>query len=170
MLVLGWSGVVAQQGVDPADLPPEAQEIMVELRQIQTQLEPIQQQALQDPELQTEQQDLGQRIQTAMVEVDPATPEHMARLQELVTEAQAAQAEQDAEAVNEIMTEAQGLQERLQEAQSVALERPEIAPRLEAFQERLQSKMVEIDPESEPLITRAQELDERLAEIIGGLV
>lgn len=167
-LLLGSTGLVAQQGVDPTQLPPEAQELMTELQEIQMELQPVQEEALQDPELQAEQADLGERIQVTMSELDPETPEQMARLQELVTEAQAAQAEQDAEAVGEIMNEAQEIQVRLQDTQTQALEHPEIAPRVRQFRERLHAKMVEMDPEVEPLIERAQELDERLAEIIGG--
>lgn len=167
MLLLGSAGAVAQQGMDPSQVPPEAQELMAELQQIQAQLEPIQAEALQDPEILAEQQTLGEEIQAAMAELDPSTPDRMARLQELVTEAQAAQAAQDAEAVQVLMTEAQGIQARLQEAQAQALERPEIAPRVEAFQKQLQAKMVEIDPEAEPLIQRAADLDEELTELMG---
>ncbi len=168
LFLLGAAGAAAQQGTNPAEIQPEAQEIMVELQAIQAELEPIQQEALGDPEIQAEQQQLGEQIQVAMAELDPQTPERMARLEELVGEAQTAQAEQDAEAVGAIMTEAQEIQQRLQETQARAIERPEIAPQVEAFQARLQTKMIEIDPEAESLITRAQELDERLAEFIGG--
>lgn len=162
-------GLFAQQQgtIDPAQIPPEAQELIGELQQLQTRLQPIQQEALQDPEIQAAQQALGAEIQEAMAEADPSTPEKMQRLQELMVQAQAAQAEQDAAAMNEIVTEARALEQELQAAQAAAIESPELAPRVEAFEDRLLERMVEVDPEAESLLDRVQELNARLAAALG---
>lgn len=162
-------GLFAQQqdAIDPEQLPPEAQELITELQQLQAQLQPIQQQVLQDPEIQTAQQTLAADIQEAMAEMDPSTPERLERLQELMTQAQAAQEEQDATAMGEIVAEARALEEQLQAAQAAAIESPEIAPRVEEFEARILEKMVEVDPEAESMIERAQELDAKLAAVLG---
>lgn len=163
------AGLVAQQqgGIDPTQLPPEAQELIAELQQIQSELQPIHQQAMQDPEVQALQQSLSADIQAKMAELDPSTPDRMARLQELMQQGQAAQAEQDQAALTEIATEAQSVQQELQVAQMAALQSEEIAPRVDAFEAELLAKMREIDPAAEALLERAQELDAELAALLG---
>ncbi|MEX2610748.1 MAG: hypothetical protein WEA24_12435 [Gemmatimonadota bacterium] len=156
-------------GMDPTQqLPPEAQELIAELQQLQAQIQPIQQQALADPEIQAAQEKLGADVQEAMAEQDPEVPQHIERLETLIAGAQAAQAEQDQTRMAELVAEAQQIEQRLQAAQTEALELPEIAPRVEAFQQQLKDKMVEVDPESETLLKRFEELNERLAVLMGG--
>lgn len=168
--VLAPAAVSAQSGgMDPSQqLPPEAQELIAELQQLQAQIQPIQQQALADPEIQSAQEKLGADVQDAMAEQDPEVPAHIERLESLIASAQAAQAAQDQARMAELVTEAQQIEQRLQEAQAQALELPEIAPRVEAFQKQLKDKMVEMDPESEALLKRFTELNERLAVLMGG--
>lgn len=162
------AGLMAQQREAAApQLPAEAQGLIVELQEVQSALQPIHEQALQHPEIQAAQQELGADIRAAMAEVDPATPERMARLQELIEQGQAAQAAEDEAKLNEIAGEARAVQERLQAAEAAAVQRPEIAPRLEEFQTRLLERMLEVDPEAESLLERAQELDARLSALLG---
>lgn len=170
LFVVAPAGLVAQQqgAMDPAQLPPEAQELIVELQQLQVKLQPIQQEAMQDPEIQAAQQALGVEIQAAMVEVDPQTPERIERLQELMGEAQAAQAAQDEAAMAQLVAEGRELEQQLQATQAAAIQDPEIAPRVEAFEARLLERMLEVDPEAGSLIERAKELDARLGEFLGG--
>lgn len=158
------AGAQAQEpgGVDPSQLPPEVQEAIMELQQLQAQLQPIQQQAMADPEIQAEQQELGTQIQTAMAEADPEVPQHMARLQELAGDAEAAQAGEDQARMAAILEEAQVIEMQLNQAQQEALQRPEIAPRVEAFQQKVQARMVEVDPNAGALIERMDELQTQL--------
>lgn len=166
LFVVAPAGLVAQQqgAIDPAQLPPEAQELIAELQQLQVRLQPIQQEAMQDPEIQAAQQALGAEIQSVMVELDPETPERIERLRELMGEAQAAQAAQDQAAMAELVAEGRALEQELQAAQAEAIQTPEIAPRVEAFEARLLERMLEVDPQAGSLIERARELDARLAE------
>lgn len=147
---------------DPNQLPPEVQQAIMELQQIQAQLQPIQAQVLADPEIQAEQAALGEEIQSAMAEANPAVPQHMARLQELAGDAEAAQSSQDEGRMNEILQEAQGLEMQLQQAQQQALQRPEIAPRIEAFQEKIEARMLAVNPEAGALMERLGELQTQL--------
>lgn len=169
VFVVAPAGLVAQQqgGVDAAQLPPEAQELITELQEVQASLQPIHQQAMQDPEVQASQQSLSADIRDKMTELAPSTPDRMARLQELMQQGQAAQAEQDQAAVAEIAAEAQAIEQELQATQVEALQSPEIAPRVEAFEAELLETMQAIDPETDSLIERAQELDARLAALLG---
>jgi len=167
-LVLSPLGLAAQEEDAPAApaMPPEAEELIVELQQVQMELEPIQQQALSDPDLQAAGEALAAVVQDAMEDVDPSTPERMDRLQTLMTEAEAAQTDQDEARMREIVTEARQIEQQLQTVQAQAVQRPEIAARVEEFQDRLQAKMIEVDPEAEPLMERARELNERLAALL----
>ena len=148
--------------LDPNQLPPEVQQAIMELQQIQAQLQPIQEQVLADPEIQAEQAALGEEIQSAMTQADPSVPRHMARLQELAGAAEAAQSEQDQAKMTEIIEEAQGLEMQLQQAQQQALQRPEIAPRIDAFQEKVESRMLAVNPEAGALMERLDELQTQL--------
>lgn len=165
--VLVPAAASAQQA-DPTQLPPEAQELIAELQQLQAQIQPIQQQALQDSAIQAVQEQLGKDVQAAMAEQDPEVPAHIERLEEVIVSAQAAQAAADEARMAALVAEARQIEQRLQEAQMKALELPEIAPRVEAFQKQLQAKMVEVEPEAESLLERFEELNDRLAVLIGG--
>lgn len=62
--------------------------------------------------------------------------------------------------------EAQGIEQRLQSAQAAALQHPEVAPRVERFQAHLRDRIVEVDPEAESLLDRAEEIDARLRALL----
>lgn len=169
VLVAAAAALAGQQNgaFDPAQVPPEAQELLVELQQLQARLQPIHQEALRHPELQAARAELTAKIGAAMTEADPSTPERMARLQTLIDRGKAAEAAQDEAALNEIAAEAREIEQRLQAAQLAAIQRPDIAPGIEAFQEKLMERMLEVDPEAAALIERARELDARLAAVLG---
>lgn len=169
LLILAPAALSAQQDepFDPARVPLEAQALFTELQQVQARLQPIHQEALRHPELQAAQAELTARIGAAMIELDPSTGERMARLQTLIDRGKTAEAAEDEAALNEIAAEARQIQEHLQAAQLAAIRRPDIAPGVEAFQAKLMERMVEVDPEAAALIQRAQELDARLAAVLG---
>ena len=148
-------------------LPPEAQGLVVEMQQIQAQLAPVQQQALATAEIQQAQQELGGFLGQAMMEVAPESRANMERFAALRMEAQAAQAAEDQERLGSIAAEAQELDRRLQAAQRQAMQLPAVQAELEAFQTRLEQKMVEIDPAVAPLIERHREIRGELMEILG---
>ena len=68
-----------------------------------------------------------------------------------------------AEARQELGAEAERIQRGFLAAQQRVLQQPEIAAQVTAFQQRLQRKMVELDPAAERIITRFRELETRLA-------
>jgi hypothetical protein len=153
----------------PEQPPAEIQEWITEMQQIQARLEPVQDQALQDSELQLEQQQIGEAVRGAMVAANPAVAAQLERMEALLEEARAAQAAADTDRIVALTAEAQELQTQLAEAQAEALQQPEIEARVEAFQKNLQERMVQIDPESRALLDRLQELDRRVRAAIGSL-
>lgn len=166
-LLIAPAALSAQQASESAQpsqqLPPEAQEVLLEMQQISERLGPIQQQALQDPEVQSAGEALTARIQEAMVEVDPTTPRNLERLESLMSEAQAAQQANDEDAFIRVVQEAQQIQASLEAAEAEAIQRPALVADIESFQDRVQAKMMEFDPEAGQLLERFEELDHRLA-------
>ena len=167
LLPLSLQAQEPQPGALPA-LPQEAQEVLQEMQSVQQNLSRIQQEALSDPELQAEQAALGEQVQLAMAESNPQVPQQIQRLEQLMGEAQQAQQTQDAEKMQQIVAEAQGLEASLQDAQSAALQRPEIAPQIQSFQQKLEAKMLEVDSSTPELIQRMQELEMELMPYVTG--
>ncbi len=158
----------AQQLPPQQNLPPEVQAMLEELDAVQERLEKLQNDAIEgSPELQEKQADLSQRVGEAILEVEPEYDELRARYAELEREVQAAQQAQDAQRFSQIMTEAQGIQVRLETAQGKVFEREEIVAAVEDYQGSLLTEMTELDPETPDLIERMEALMEQLSEIFG---
>ena len=101
-------------------LPPEVQEWAIELQELQSQLQPLQEQALQEPEIQAEQASVVEALFETMVASNPETAERIERLEELMQEAQSAQEAGDAERIAQLSAEAAELQPQIQAAQGLA--------------------------------------------------
>lgn len=139
------------------------QGLLTEIQAINGRLQELQQAALQDSALSTEQAALGESIRTTMTEADPTLEASMARVEELQAEAEAAQQRGDDARLNELGAEVRRIEVQFVQAQQQALANPELSAQLESFQTRLEAKMAELDPEAPQLIARFQQLQERLA-------
>ncbi|HUE95134.1 MAG TPA: hypothetical protein VMN39_00655 [Longimicrobiaceae bacterium] len=139
-----------------------------EMQQVHQQLERLQQRALADPELSVVQEELGEEIRTAMGTADPTLGQQLDRIGALEAEVAAAQQSGNEETLRTLMMEAQQIQQRFMAIQQQVLEQPPIAAKVSAFQTRLESKMVELDPTAGDLIERFRELEHMLDEAIGG--
>jgi chromosome segregation ATPase len=157
-------GVLTSQDPAPAQsgLPQEVQELVMEMQQIEAELAPVQEQALQDAELQEEQQRVSTAVQTTMLQLDPSLPERTERFGQLQEEARAAQESGDVQRIAELSAEAQEIQQHLGNVQAEAMQNPEVAPQLESFQSRLMARMIEIQPETEQWIQRLEELQQQV--------
>lgn len=171
-MLLGAAAIpaLAQQTMPPQqEIPDSIQELMDEFRQAEERFNQIQSQAMEDnPELQERQEEIGEMVNEAILEIDPEAEERMARLGEIEQEAMAAQQQEDMGQFQALVMEAQEIQQRLQMAQAEALERDEIRVAIETFQEDVLEAMMEIDPASEELLERLQELAEQLSGGIPG--
>lgn len=144
-----------QQPGLPAEMDPEMMQQLSELQEIQQQLEPIQQQALEDEALANQLEALQLRVATAMRE---ESGESIDRMETLQAEMQDAQASGDQERLQALMAEGQGLQQELQAVQAEVLARPEIRGPVDEFEAAHRARMIEIDPEAEELLDRFDEL------------
>lgn len=159
-------GIAVAPGALPAQqagAAPEVQGWLTEIQQLHTRLEALQRKALEDPQISAQQQTLGTTIKAAMEKLDPSLEQTLERMPQL--EAQAAEAERggDQAKLQQLGLEVQQIERRFMTAQQKALEQPDLAARVLDFQEKLQSKMLEVDPEAPKLISRFQELETKLA-------
>jgi len=156
----------AQQSLGPTRLPDGAQVLINEMQQIHSQLGPMQERALQDPELREAGDSLGASIMRAMEELEPETPSLIARINELAPQIQAAQEAQDQERFVTLVTEAGEIDQLLQITRSEAAERPDILRFVEAFEDRVQSRMVSDNPSAAGLLERLEALNGQLAVLL----
>ena len=157
--------LTAQSGAE-AQTPAAQQEldaIFLEFQQLHMRLQDIQNRALQDPQLNATQEQIGNDIRAAMEVRDPTMPERLARMNTLETEAHAAQQSGDSARLQELVDEAMTIEEHLISLQQAVMQEPAMAARIAEFQAQLERKMSEVDPETQQLIARFRELESRLA-------
>lgn len=141
---------------------------VLEMQDLDGRLQALQQQALADSALDAQQAALGERIRAAMMEADPTLEGSMARVDELQLEAAAADARADTTRLEQIGEEVRRIESQFFDAQRRALAMPEISAALEAFQGRVEARIVELEPRAPVMIARFVELRERLAAALQG--
>lgn len=141
---------------------------VLEMQDLDGRLQALQQQALADSALDAQQAELGERIRAAMMEADPTLEGSMARVDELQLEAAAADERADTIRLEQIGEEVRRIESQFFNAQRRALTIPEISAELEAFQARVEARIVELEPRAPEMIARFVELRERLAAALQG--
>jgi len=157
----GANAAAVQQAPPGMDMDPEMMQLVMEMQTIQQELAPIQEAALEDEALAGQLVSLQTQVETAMRTEDPAL---MDRIAEIEAELMAAHESGDDERMQAVSIEAQGIQQRIQVMQASVLERPEIRQPIEAFEAAHRARMIEIHPEAEALLARADQIMERLAQ------
>ena len=137
-----------------------------ELRELQARLEAIEQEAVEEPALQEARADLEKSIEQAFQEADAQFDDKADRLAEIQATLEAGETTE--EEGTALIVEAQALHEDLSATQARVMESDPIAAEIDAFQDRLHARMVEVDPEADALIARATEIIEALLQDAGG--
>jgi len=161
-LALGLPAMAITQEAAAAD-QQEVEGWLREMEQVHNQLESLQMQALQDPQLSRAQEQLGEDIRVAMERLDPAIQQRMARVEALEVEAVAAQQGNDVQKLQQLMQEAQQIQQHFMIVQQQVLEEPQIMAKVTDFQGQLERRMVEMNPQAQALISRFRELEGKLS-------
>lgn len=156
------SALPAQQG------EPTQRQLITQLQQINKQLQPIRQRALQDSALQTRQDSLVERVRARMKAQSDTTASQVERAEELQAEMREALQAQDTARAKQIQSELQGLSRALTAARKKAMKAPEVQERLQAFQQAVRAEMREISPSADSLLSRADSLRSLLREQMGG--
>jgi hypothetical protein len=151
------AALAAQQ--TPAAPPAQPQApAQTEMQQIQARLQQIQARALQDAGLKAAQDSIGTEMTATMERVDPTYRAQAARAEALKAEVTAAQAAKDNAKLNQLAAEATQLQQGFASARQRAMQDAAMAARIKSFQERIVAKMAELEPETQTLLARLQEL------------
>ncbi|MEX2527084.1 MAG: hypothetical protein WEA09_05550 [Gemmatimonadota bacterium] len=145
----------APPGMTGQEMDPEMMALMTEAQQLQQELSPIQQEAMESGNLASQLEELQTRVETAMRE---ANPELFQQMDALEADFLAAQEEGDEARMQEVGMLAQGIQMQLQQAQQTLVDRPDIREAIDAFQEAQRAAMIEIDSDSERIMDRLDEI------------
>lgn len=172
--VIRFAAVAAGLAVAPAVAHAQAEtqqldELFAEIQQIQRQIQPLHQQALQDPALRAQQHEATDALQAAMVRRDPEALDKLARIGAILEEASAAQQANDEAKLAALAAELQALEPVVSAVQREAMADPQVSGRIAAFQQNLFAKMIELDPQAEPALSRLSELEERIRNAQTGL-
>lgn len=157
----------AGPGAEEPTLSAQEQQMQAwydELEALHGQLEALQVQALSDQALAARQEALGEEIRLAMASRDTTIEQQIERMSSLEAEAIAAQQTNNLQRLQELMMEATGIQERLIALQEAVIGEPAMAAKLDTFQNDLQAKMVQLNPNAKQMMDRYMELEEKLME------
>jgi hypothetical protein len=154
-----------QEAAEASSAQPQPREDMqeqmalaAEIEEINRQLVAIRDQALQNPELKAMEQEFEQQIEAVIQEIDPENTAHRMQFDSLRVELGAAQQAGDQEKVMSVSMELQTLQTDLNQTENAALANPEVAASIETLRELLFAEMRSIDPRTDSLMNRAEEL------------
>lgn len=142
----------------PAAAEQTAADPKAEAAQIQARLQEIQQRVLQDPEVQAAQAKIGEDLTAVMTRIDAEFTARTERAEALKAEVAAAQEAKDNAKLNELAAEAEKIQGDFAATRQRALQDPEMVGKVQALQQQIVAKMVEVEPETRELIARLQEL------------
>lgn len=153
MAFLAAPAIAAAQEAPAPAAAPEG-----EIAQIQQRLMQTQQTALQDPALQQAQAEMGQVLLGVMQRQDPTMAQKTARASALQQDVAAAREAGDNARLHELAAEAEQLQADFAVARERAMADPEVHTAMTAFQEQVVARMAEIDPDTNDLLARLNEL------------
>lgn len=145
-----------------AQLPADVQGWLTELERIHERLEKIQGAALEDPELNAAQLELGSMIKQAMERVDPGMQKRLERLAAMEQEAAAAQQSGDRARILQLGAEARDIERQFAQVQRRVMREPEVVAEVTAFQQKLEAGMLQVSPQADSLLTRLRELEAKL--------
>jgi hypothetical protein len=135
-------------GTGQPQIPPGQQQALM---MAQMQLMQAEQKAMQDPLIIAERTKIRDLIEAEMLKADPKLKPTLKRFHELEGEAKKMQAQQaagtlDMTKAQALMTEMGEIGPKLEKAQMAVMQLPHVKKATEAFEKRLEAKMLEIDP------------------------
>lgn len=145
--------------------PPAAREVIGELQRIQTRLQAVHNQVMQDASLRTAQESFMRDVKAAMLRVDPGLDALATRVQGMQQRAAEAQQRGDARTLQQLNTELAPIQERFMRAQQRVMQQPAFAARARTMETQLHQRMLRVEPETDHLLERGKTLQARLVQM-----
>lgn len=137
-----------------------------ELQGISNHLRRVHDQALRDPALAQAREQLMASIQRAMDAADPELPRLAARVQRMPAEIASARQRGDNDRIPALERELAQIQARFVRVRADVLRQPDIARQAHAYEERLRQRMIQIEPLTENLLARTDQLQRLLQSAI----
>ena len=139
-----------------------------ELQQIRARLQTAHNRASSDDALRTAQQALARDIKEAMEQIDPELPALADRVRRMEAEASAAQSRGDEARLQVLTRDFATIRQRFLRVQTEVLQRPDLAQRAQRLDEELHRRMLAVEPQTDSLLARSRELQERLRGALSG--
>lgn len=133
-----------------------------ELQGISAHLQRVHERALRDASLARARDQLMLAIQRAMDAADPELPRLAARVERMPAEVAAARQRGDTDRLSVLERELAQIQARFMRVRASVLRQPEIARQARAYEERLRQRMIQIEPLTENMLSRSDELQRLL--------
>ena len=143
----------------------EARAWVNEMNQIRARLQAAHQRAMQDQQLRAAQDQLMRDVKAAMLRADPALDSLSDRVEAMKPEAEAAQRSGDRARLQALQREMARIQTRFTAAQERAMQQPSIVQRSRTFEAQLKQRLLTVEPQTEQLLARANELQARLLRV-----
>lgn len=169
LLAVPLASVAGQALPAQPEVPDTVRVLYGEIQELQQRLESIQMEAFeQHPALDTQRQEVEQFVTDAMVGADPDVEEQMERLPRLQQELVAAQQAQDTAKLREVVMEGRQIQGELTRIRDATMQQEDVQERVNAFRESLLVAMREVDPATDQVVGRIEEMARKLQELQGG--
>jgi hypothetical protein len=155
-----------QQG-QPGQPSPEAMQLQQEYMQINQKLQMIQQQAIQDDAIATQTKAFAQKIDEQMIAENPEMKSAVAQRDVLVAQYENAQQTQDQQKLQELQQGLMGLMQQMNPVMEKVMQSPAIQKEEAVIREKIITKMKEINPETDALIKRIEQIALQMQQIQG---
>lgn len=134
-----------------------------ELRQISARLQAAHNRVMQqNPQIRTAQEAFMRDVKAAMQRQDPGLDALARRVEQMQAEGTAAQQRGDRARVQQLQTELLRIQQRFAQAQQQVMQQPAIKQRAQQIEQQLHAAMLRAEPETDRLMARGKELNDRL--------
>ncbi len=142
-----------------------ARQWMAELQQIQARLQAAHNRVMQDAQLRGAQESLMQDVKSAMQRTDPGLDALAAQVERMRNMAATAAQRGDRARLQQLNAELVPIQQRFMAAQQQVMQQPAIRQRAAALEQRLHARMLQVEPETDRLLSRGRELQGRLLQV-----
>jgi hypothetical protein len=171
LLAVGAVAAAAQEVPEPVRIPEDSVPAQLQrYQELQSRVSAIQARAMEDsPELTERRAAIAEMVEQRSYEVDPGLREVIrTRMPELQQRVEAARSVGNTTVLRSVQAEFEAMRERAQAAEGRALELPEVASVIAAFEDDLLEAMTAYDPNVGSTLAELRALSARLERTLGG--
>ena len=133
-----------------------------ELQQIQARLQAAHNRVMQDAGVRGQQDAFMRDVKAALLRADPGLEGLTARVEAMQNQALAAQRRGDVAQLRQLNFEMVSIQQRFMRAQQQVMQQPALSQRARQLEQLLHTRMLQVEPETDRLIARGKDLQQRL--------